>query len=260
MLCLTRTFLSHFPPHVAYPPLAMHGLPGARTFMQAQSLQTHIRFHAMTQGSGVKARASSSCALQPSMPAGQRTKLNALPDCRRTAGPSVSSCSRFFRQRLLACFCCSPATSPPAMAEEAKPTSTTGDLRSLLSSAKVPDILSEHMPTLCFEDIADFAHAYADASVISKMLDEVPAEIWVALRLASGKPWTWPNPYPLRSCTPSHEIGHSGPPPAETHASPVMAWADHLPPKLTPDLVQDLVDKFQKNFWAPIASDCLAWC
>ena len=31
-------------------------------------------------------------------------------------------------------------------------------------------------------------------------------------------------------------------------ASPAIAWAEHLPPKLSPEVVQDLVDKFQKNY------------
>ena len=40
----------------------------------------------------------------------------------------------------------------------------------------------------------------------------------------------------------------SGQPNAEAHASPAIARAEHLPPKLTPEVVQDLVDKFQKNY------------
>ena len=36
--------------------------------------------------------------------------------------------------------------------------------------------------------------------------------------------------------------------PARRRDAPAIAWAEHLPPKLTPEMVQDLVDKFQKNY------------
>ena len=54
-------------------------------------------------------------------------------------------------------------------------------MRNLLSSAWVPDMLVEHILGLGFEDIADFAYAYADASDLSKLLDGVPAETWTSM-------------------------------------------------------------------------------
>ena len=54
-------------------------------------------------------------------------------------------------------------------------------MRNLLSSARVPDMLVEHILGLGFEDIADFAYAYADASDLSKLLDGVPAETWTSM-------------------------------------------------------------------------------
>ena len=43
----------------------------------------------------------------------------------------------------------------------------------------------------------------------------------------------------------------------KAHASPAIAWAEHLPPKLTPDVVQDLVDKFQKNIRKLLGPDSM---
>ncbi|CAJ1454845.1 unnamed protein product [Effrenium voratum] len=54
-------------------------------------------------------------------------------------------------------------------------------MRNLLSSARVPDMLVEYILGLGFEDIADFAYAYADASDLSKLLDGVPPETWTSM-------------------------------------------------------------------------------
>ena len=102
-------------------------------------------------------------------------------------------------------------------------------MRNLLSNARVPDMLVEHILGLGFEDIADFAYAYADAS---DLLDGVPAS-------ASQE---------SLALTPTASGSHAGQVLPGPQTSPAIAWAEHLPPKLSPEVVQDLVDKFQKNY------------
>ena len=46
------------------------------------------------------------------------------------------------------------------------------------------DMLAEHILGLGFEDVADFAYAYFDASDLNALLNEVPAEILSALEVA----------------------------------------------------------------------------
>ena len=173
-------------------------LPRSRTVMQAQSLQTRLLPHAVTQESGVSASASSSAVfcsparMQASTPSQRSARRQASSQALRIEFALVSCwVFRHVSRVLIAPFLCSvlrPARQVPC------------------TVCKVPDALSEHMLTLGFEDIADFA--CADASDISKILDEVPAEIWAALGvsdythfyfLASGKRWTCPNPYPHRT-------------------------------------------------------------
>ena len=48
--------------------------------------------------------------------------------------------------------------------------------------------------------------------------------------------------------TPTASGSHAGQVLPGPQASPAIAWAEHLPPKLSPEVVQDLVDKFQKNY------------
>ena len=48
--------------------------------------------------------------------------------------------------------------------------------------------------------------------------------------------------------TPTASVSHAGQVLPGPQASPAIAWAEHLPPKLSPEVVQDLVDKFQKNY------------
>ena len=67
---------------------------------------------------------------------------------------------------------------------------------------------------------------------------------------ASGKHSKLPEPHHCRKRMPKCKaVGlPAGQPSVEAHASPAIAWAEHLPPKLTPEVVQHLVDKFQKNY------------
>ena len=104
------------------------------------------------------------------------------------------------------------------------------------------------MLTLGFEDIADFAYAYADASTSAKCLTKCQPKFGSHLALVITL-----TPYQRLaavqdawSCTPSHRVGHSGPPPAKSAC--IARHCMGRPPKLTPDLVQGLVDKFQKNY------------
>ena len=91
----------------------------------------------------------------------------------------------------------------PSMADAEEQVTSAEATRNLLSSARVPDMLVEHILGLGFEDIADFAYAYADASDLSKLLDGVPAETWTSmsriqstryLRHALGELLPWPRP------------------------------------------------------------------
>ena len=122
-------------------------------------------------------------------------------------------------------------------------------------------MLAEHILGLGFEDVADFAHAYSDTSDLSTLLDDVPAEIWTALEVAD-----YAHSIPAARIRKAFEIARAaslqetrahvlkavgqptGQPSGEAHASPAIAWAEHLPPKLTPEVAQDLLDKFQKNY------------
>ena len=67
------------------------------------------------------------------------------------------------------------------MADSEEQVTSADAMRNLLSSARVPDILVEHILGLRFKDIADFAYAYADASDLSKLLDGAPSETWTAM-------------------------------------------------------------------------------
>ena len=135
------------------------------------------------------------------------------------------------------------------MADAEEQVTSAEAMRILLSSAQVPDMLVEHILGLGFEDIADFAYAYADASAL---MDGVPAEMWTSMGVtdpehwhALGEPLSWPRHPPL-ALTPTASGSHTVLPGPQT--SPAIAWAEHLPPKLSPEVVQDLVDKFQKNY------------
>ena len=133
-------------------------------------------------------------------------------------------------------------------------------MRNLLSSARVPDMLVEHILGLGFEDIADFAYAYADASDLSKLLDGVPAETWTSMGV-TGPEHSIPAARIRRAfvmakasasqeslaLTPTAPGSHAGQVLPGPQASPAIAWAEHLPPKLSPEVVQDLVDKFQRT-------------
>ena len=46
---------------------------------------------------------------------------------------------------------------------------------------------------------------------------------------------------------PTASVTHAGQALPGPQASPAIAWAEHLPPKLSPEVVQDLADKFHKN-------------
>ena len=120
-------------------------------------------------------------------------------------------------------------------------------MRNLLSSARVPDMLVEHILGLGFEDIADFAYAYADASDLSKLLDGVPAETWTSMGVTDPE-HSIPAARIRRAATPTASVSHAGQVLPGPQASPAIAWAEHLPPKLSPEVLQDLVDKFQKNY------------
>ena len=155
---------------------------------------------------------------------------------------------------------------PPVMVdlEESSDTAESA-LRALLANARVPEMLAEHIPGLGFEDVADFAYAYSDTSDLSTLLDDVPAEIWTALEVAD-----YAHSIPAAHIRKAFEIARAastqethahmpkalgqptGPASMDTHASPAIAWAEHLLPKLTPEVVQDLVDKFQKNYPAEL--------
>ena len=133
-------------------------------------------------------------------------------------------------------------------------------MRNLLSSARVPDMLVEHILGLGFEDIADFAYAYADASDLSKLLDGVPAETWTSMGVADpehsipaarirrafvmAKAST---PQQSLALTPTASGSRAGQVLPGPQTSPAIAWAEHLPPKLSPEVVQDLVDKSKRT-------------
>ena len=133
------------------------------------------------------------------------------------------------------------------MAELEASSDTAGALRALLANARVPDMLAEHILGLGFQDIAGFAFAYSDID-LNTLLNEVPAEIWSALEVADHA-----HSIPAARIRKAFEIARaassqethahmpkalsqpSGPLDAETYASPAIAWAEHLPPKLTPE-------------------------
>ena len=96
--------------------------------------------------------------------------------------------------------------SGPNMADSQEQVTSADAMRNLLSSARVPDILVEHILGLGFEDIADFAYAYADASDLGKLLECRPKHgpPWASqiqntqyLRHALEELLSWPRP-PLR--------------------------------------------------------------
>ena len=134
-------------------------------------------------------------------------------------------------------------------------------MRNLLSSARVPDILVEHILGLGFEDIADFTYAYADASDLGKLLDGVLSDTWTAMGITDPE-HSIPAARIRRAflmakasasqeslaLAPTASVTHAGQALPGPQASPAIAWAEHLPPKLSPEVVQDLVDKFQKNY------------
>ena len=138
----------------------------------------------------------------------------------------------------------------PVMAELEASSDTAGALRTLLANARVPEMFAEHILGLGFEDVADFAYAYSEASDLGALLNEVPAEIWSALQVEDHA-----HSIPAARIRKAFEIARatslqethahmpralSQPSNPETHASPAIAWAEHLPPKLTPEIVQDL--------------------
>ena len=55
----------------------------------------------------------------------------------------------------------------PVMADLEASSDTASALRALLTNARVPDMLAEHILGLGVEDIADFAYANLDASDLS---------------------------------------------------------------------------------------------
>ena len=139
--------------------------------------------------------------------------------------------------------CCTSHHRSPCPFPGHDTSDTAGALRALLANARVPDILAEHILGLGFQDTADFAYAYSDISDLNTLLNEVPAEIWSALEVADHA-----HSIPAARIRKAFEIARaassqethahtlsqpSGPPDAETHASPAIAWAEHLPPKLT---------------------------
>ena len=151
--------------------------------------------------------------------------------------------------------------SGPDMADSEEQVTSAEAMRNLLSSARVPDILVEHILGLGFEDIADFAYAYADASDLSKLLDGVPPETWTSMGI-TGPEHSIPAARIRRAfvmakasasqeslaMAPTASVTHAGQALPGPQASPAIAWAEHLPPKLSPEVVQDLVDKFQKKY------------
>ena len=147
------------------------------------------------------------------------------------------------------------------MADSEEQVTSADAMRNLLSSARVPDILVEHILGLGFEDIADFAYAYADASDLSKLLDGAPSETWTSMGITDPE-HSIPAARIRRSfvmakasasqeslaLAPTASVTHAGQALPGPQASPAIAWAEHLPPKLSLEVVQDLVDKFQKNY------------
>ena len=121
-------------------------------------------------------------------------------------------------------------------------------------------MLVEYILGLGFEDIADFAYAYADASDLSKLLDGVPPETWTSMGVTDPE-HSIPAARIRRAfvmakasasqeslaLAPTASVSHAGQVLPGPQASPAIAWAEHLPPKLSPEVVQDLVDKF-KNY------------
>ena len=133
------------------------------------------------------------------------------------------------------------------MADAEEQVTSAEAMRNLLSSARVPDMLVEHILGVGFEDIVDFAYAYADASDLSKLLDDVPAETWTSMRVT----------HPERSIpaarirrafvmakasasqeslalTPTASKSHTGQVLPGPQTSPAIAWAEHLPPNAEP--------------------------
>ena len=114
---------------------------------------------------------------------------------------------------------------------------------------------------LGFEDIADFAYAYADASDLSKLLDGVPPETWASMGVTDPehsipaarikRAFVMAKASALQeslALAPTASMSHAGQVLPKPQASPAIAWAEHLPSKLSREVVQDLVDKFQKNY------------
>ena len=151
--------------------------------------------------------------------------------------------------------------SGPSMADSEEQVTSAEAMRNLLSSARAPDMLVEYILGLGFEDIADFAYAYADASDLSKLLDGVPSETWTSMGVTDPE-HSIPAARIRRAfvmakasasqeslaLAPTASVSHAGQALPGPQASPAIAWAEHLPPKLSPEVVQDLVDKFQKNY------------
>ena len=147
------------------------------------------------------------------------------------------------------------------MADSEEQVTSADAMRNLLSSARVPDILVEHILGLGFEDIADFAYAYANASDLGKLLDGVPSDTWTAMGITDPE-HSIPAARIRRAfvmakasasqeslaLAPTASVTHAGQALPGSQASPAIAWAEHLPPKLSPEVAQDLVDKFQKNY------------
>ena len=136
----------------------------------------------------------------------------------------------------------------PIMAEVEASSDTAGALRALLANARVPDMLAEHILGLGFQDVADFAFA---------LIFQTLTHYSMRCLQRFGPHWKWqttcipfqPHALGKHSKFASSQETHahmpkalsqpSGPPDAETHASPAIARAEHLPPKLTPEVVQE---------------------
>ena len=148
--------------------------------------------------------------------------------------------------------------SDPCMADAEEQVTSAEAMRNLLSSARVADMLVEYILGLGFEDIADFAYAYADASDLSKLLDGVPPETWTSMGVTDPehsipaarirRAFVMAKASASQESLPTASVSHTGQVLPGPQASPAIAWAEHLPPKLSPEVVQDLVDKFQKNY------------
>ena len=133
---------------------------------------------------------------------------------------------------------------------------TSLDLKAILQTARVPDPLTNLLDG-AYESIEDFAYAFPTIEALDPWLRKLSAEVLQQLGNLDAESILFSQPaarlrMALRGAHSRREdtllAKTEEPARGATPTPQQVSWMEHVPPKLTQDKIDALIDRFKKNY------------